>query len=83
MLYYTTCNLFPIINRVWKNLESFNSIFYILWFQLGDNEDEADSTLLATDQLLPQRVIDQYEMTAQMWAERIETCQQEHKGLVR
>ena len=39
--------------------------------------------LLANEDLLPQRVIDQYKMTLEMWEERIKTWYADHKGMSR
>lgn len=39
--------------------------------------------MLATEDLLPQRVIDQYQMTADMWAARIKHWYADHKGMAR
>ncbi|KAL1414320.1 hypothetical protein MTO96_007565 [Rhipicephalus appendiculatus] len=38
---------------------------------------------LANDDLLPQRVIDQYQMTLEMWEERIKVWYADHKGMTR
>ena len=39
--------------------------------------------LLVTEDLLPKRVLDQYQMTAEMWEERIKIWYADHKGLSR
>lgn len=39
--------------------------------------------ILAGEDLLPQRVIDQYHMTAQMWEERIKEWYADHRGMSR
>uniref|UniRef100_A0A224YXH4 Moesin/ezrin/radixin homolog 1 n=1 Tax=Rhipicephalus zambeziensis TaxID=60191 RepID=A0A224YXH4_9ACAR len=39
--------------------------------------------MLANDDLLPQRVIDQYQMTLEMWEERIKVWYADHKGMTR
>ena len=40
--------------------------------QYGDYDEAAMKPgLLATEDLLPKRVLDQYQMTAEMWEERI------------
>lgn len=39
--------------------------------------------MLSSEDLLPQRVIDQYSMTPQMWFERIKTWYADHKGMSR
>lgn len=38
---------------------------------------------LASEDLLPQRVIDQYQMTPQMWEERIKEWYADHRGMSR
>ncbi|KAK3084822.1 hypothetical protein FSP39_019612, partial [Pinctada imbricata] len=38
---------------------------------------------LSTEELLPQRVIDQYEMTPEMWEDRIKEWYADHKGMAR
>lgn len=39
--------------------------------------------ILASEDLLPQRVIDQYHMTAEMWEERIKEWYADHRGMSR
>lgn len=39
--------------------------------------------MLASEDLLPQRVIDQYQMTAEMWEERIKVWYADHRGMSR
>ncbi|CAH1722439.1 unnamed protein product [Aphis gossypii] len=39
--------------------------------------------MLASEELLPQRVIDQYQMTAEMWEERIKVWYADHRGMSR
>ena len=39
--------------------------------------------MLASEDLLPQRVIDQYQMTPEMWEERIKTWYADQKGMTR
>lgn len=39
--------------------------------------------MLASENLLPQRVIDQYQMTPEMWEERIKTWYSDHRGMTR
>ena len=52
--------------------------------QYGDYEDATfDPAMLAMEDLLPQRVIDQYQMTPQMWADRIKTWYSDHRGMPR
>lgn len=40
-----------------------------------------NNNMLPSEDLLPQRVIDQYSMTPQMWFERIKTWYQDHKNM--
>ena len=52
---------------------------YNLWLSLqyGDyDESTMKPGLLATEDLLPKRVLDQYQMTAEMWEERIKIWQE-------
>jgi merlin protein len=64
--------LVPIVSRM------------VLSFQYGDY-DEATYTpgKLASEDLLPQRVIDQYQMTAEMWEERIKVWYSDRRGMTR
>lgn len=39
--------------------------------------------MLASEDLLPQRVIDQYQMTLDMWEERIRVWYADHRGMSR
>lgn len=39
--------------------------------------------MLASDDLLPQRVIDQYQMTPEMWEDRIKIWYADHRGMSR
>lgn len=39
--------------------------------------------MLASEDLLPQRVIDQYQMTLEMWEERIKIWYADHRGMSR
>lgn len=39
--------------------------------------------MLATENLLPQRVIDQYQLTPEMWEEKIKTWYADHRGMPR
>jgi merlin protein len=39
--------------------------------------------MLATEDLLPQRVINQYQMTAEMWEDRIKIWYADHRGMSR
>lgn len=54
------------------------------FFQYGDyDETTYKPGMLANDDLLPQRVIDQYQMTLEMWEERIKVWYADHKGMTR
>lgn len=54
------------------------------WFQFGDfDEDTYKPGMLASEDLLPQRVIDQYQMTLDMWEERIRVWYADHRGMSR
>lgn len=48
-----------------------------------DSNNENWSQGITAEDLLPQRVIDQYSMTAMMWFERIKTWYADHKGMTR
>ena len=39
--------------------------------------------MLASEELLPQRVIDQYQMTREMWEEKIKDWYADHRGMSR
>lgn len=53
-------------------------------FQFGDfDEDTYKPGMLASEDLLPQRVIDQYQMTLEMWEERIRVWYADHRGMSR
>lgn len=53
-------------------------------FQFGDfDETMYKPGMLAVEDLLPQRVIDQYQMTAEMWEDRIKTWWMNNKGMTR
>jgi merlin protein len=39
--------------------------------------------MLASEDLLPQRVIDQYQMTPEMWEDRIKIWYADHRGMSR
>uniref|UniRef100_A0A336MLW5 CSON003475 protein n=1 Tax=Culicoides sonorensis TaxID=179676 RepID=A0A336MLW5_CULSO len=57
---------------------------YAVQARYGDY-DEATflPSMLSSEDLLPQRVIDQYQMTPQMWSERIKTWYADHRGMSR
>lgn len=57
---------------------------YAVQAKYGDYDKEFHTPgFLAKDLLLPQRVIDQYQMTSDMWEERITSWYAEHKGMRR
>lgn len=57
---------------------------YAVQAKYGDSDGEVIGPgMLANENLLPQRVIDQYQMTPQMWEERIKTWYDDHKGMSR
>lgn len=57
---------------------------YAVQAKYGDSDgDECEPGMLANENLLPQRVIDQYQMTPKMWEERIKTWYDDHKGMSR
>ncbi|XP_073257289.1 merlin-like isoform X2 [Porites lutea] len=57
---------------------------YAVQAKYGDYDKEFHTPgFLANDLLLPQRVIDQYQMTSDMWEERITSWYAEHKGMRR
>ncbi|XP_037338650.2 NF2, moesin-ezrin-radixin like (MERLIN) tumor suppressor a [Pungitius pungitius] len=49
----------------------------------GYDPDVHKPGFLAEEELLPKRVINLYQMTAEMWEERITTCYAEHRGRTR
>ncbi|XP_041971983.1 merlin isoform X2 [Aricia agestis] len=57
---------------------------YAVQAKYGDYDETAYKPgMLASEDLLPQRVIDQYQMTPEMWAERIKIWYADHKGMSR
>ncbi|KAL5017365.1 hypothetical protein ScPMuIL_006954 [Solemya velum] len=57
---------------------------YAVQAKYGDyDEITYKSGMLATEDLLPQRVIDQYQMTPEMWEERIKVWYADHRGVSR
>ncbi|CRL03271.1 CLUMA_CG016180, isoform A [Clunio marinus] len=58
---------------------------YYVQAKYGDYDDSLwnKTGMLSSEDLLPQRVIDQYSMTPQMWFERIKTWYADHKGMSR
>jgi len=52
--------------------------------QYGDYDEATyQPEMLATEDLLPQRVIDQYQMTPEMWAEKIKLWYTDFHGMQR
>lgn len=57
---------------------------YAVQAKFGDFDEETYKPgMLASEDLLPQRVIDQYQMTLQMWEERIRVWYADHRGMSR
>ncbi|XP_025831027.1 merlin [Agrilus planipennis] len=57
---------------------------YAVQAKFGDfDEDTYKPGLLTNEDLLPQRVIDQYQMTLDMWEERIRVWYADHRGMSR
>lgn len=57
---------------------------YAVQAKYGDSDGDAcEPGMLANESLLPQRVIDQYQMTPKMWEERIKTWYDDHRGMSR
>ncbi|XP_022667839.1 merlin-like [Varroa jacobsoni] len=57
---------------------------YAVQAKYGDYDETTYTPgMLANDDLLPQRVIDQYQMTLEMWEERIKVWYADHKGMTR
>ncbi|CAG0915019.1 unnamed protein product [Notodromas monacha] len=57
---------------------------YAVQAKYGDfDEASYKPGFLASEDLLPQRVIDQYQMTPQMWEDRIKVWYADHKGMTR
>lgn len=57
---------------------------YAVQAKYGDcNENFVKMKKLDVEELLPQRVIDQYQMTAQMWEDKIRIWYEDHKGMSR
>lgn len=60
--------------------------FYLSSFvlQYGDYDEVSYRPgMLASEDLLPQRVIDQYQMTPEMWEDRIKIWYADHRGMSR
>lgn len=56
---------------------------YAVQAQYGDLNDDDDSSGFSCEMFLPQRVIDQYQMTPKMWEDRIKKWYADHKGMSR
>lgn len=57
---------------------------YAVQARYGDYDETTYSPgMLASEDLLPQRVIDQYQMTPEMWEERIKVWYSERRGMTR
>ncbi|XP_069135893.1 merlin-like [Argopecten irradians] len=57
---------------------------YAVQAKYGDHDTSTYKVgTLASEDLLPQRVIDQYQMTPQMWEERIKEWYADHRGMSR
>ncbi|XP_048482298.1 merlin [Plutella xylostella] len=57
---------------------------YAVQAKYGDYDESACKPgMLASEDLLPQRVIDQYQMTPEMWEDRIKIWYADHKGMSR
>eukprot|EP00118_Oscarella_pearsei_P012197 m.87446 g.87446 ORF g.87446 m.87446 type:complete len:535 (+) comp36545_c0_seq7:2993-4597(+) len=57
---------------------------YSVQAKYGDYDpDVYQSGFLKSDKLLPQRVLDQYQMSSEMWEERIVSWYAEHRGMLR
>eukprot|EP00090_Calanus_glacialis_P003058 TRINITY_DN12211_c0_g1_i2.p1 TRINITY_DN12211_c0_g1~~TRINITY_DN12211_c0_g1_i2.p1 ORF type:complete len:671 (-),score=235.83 TRINITY_DN12211_c0_g1_i2:322-2334(-) len=57
---------------------------YAVQAKYGDyDESTYQPGMLASEELLPQRVIDQYKMTREMWEERIKDWYADHRGMSR
>lgn len=56
---------------------------YYVQAKYGDYDELSDTGIFMNEDLLPQRVINQYSMTPEMWFERIKTWYADHKGMSR
>lgn len=57
---------------------------YAVQAKYGDYDEASYKPgMLANEDLLPQRVIDQYQMTPEMWEERIKIWYADHRGMTR
>lgn len=56
----------------------------LIVLQYGDYDEVSYRPgMLASEDLLPQRVIDQYQMTPEMWEDRIKIWYADHRGMSR
>ncbi|TRZ05545.1 hypothetical protein HGM15179_021562, partial [Zosterops borbonicus] len=57
---------------------------YAVQSKYGDfNKDVHKSGYLASDKLLPQRVLEQHKLNKDQWEERIQVWHEEHRGMIR
>ncbi|KAF2367130.1 FERM C-terminal PH-like domain [Trinorchestia longiramus] len=56
---------------------------YAVQARYGDHDPHSDANPLVMEELLPQRVISQYQMTPEMWEERIRVWYADHAGMTR
>uniref|UniRef100_A0A8C4FFV6 FERM domain-containing protein n=1 Tax=Dicentrarchus labrax TaxID=13489 RepID=A0A8C4FFV6_DICLA len=57
---------------------------YAVQAKYGDyNKDIHKPGYLASDRLLPQRVLEQHKLTKEQWEDRIQTWHEEHRGMLR
>ena len=57
---------------------------YAVQAKYGDYDESSYLPgMLSSEELLPQRVIDQYKMTREMWEERIKDWYADHRGMSR
>lgn len=62
----------------------FCNFIYLFNYQYGDYDEVSYRPgMLASEDLLPQRVIDQYQMTPEMWEDRIKIWYADHRGMSR
>merc|ERR1711860_57673 len=82
--------MFVILVSISISLYFYNSItldiynLYLYFYRYGDyDETTYQPGMLASEELLPQRVIDQYQMTREMWEEKIKDWYADHRGVSR
>ncbi|KAK7789321.1 hypothetical protein R5R35_009190 [Gryllus longicercus] len=56
---------------------------YAVQAKYGDYDEASHKPGMLVDDLLPQRVIDQYQMTPEMWEDRIKIWYADHRGMSR